>query len=67
MKKGLSLFLMFLFCSNIFAGDYSKNNPMNAKLFKEIEQKDGTKITIKDAVKMALQDSYQVYSASKMK
>lgn len=67
MKKGLSLFLMLLFCTNIFAGDYSKNNPMNAKLFKEIEQKEGTKIRIKDAVKMALQDSYQVYSASKMK
>ena len=67
MKKLLSLFLTVLFSTNIFAGDYSKNNPMNAKLFQEIEQKDGTKITIKDAVKMALQDSYQVYSASKMK
>ena len=67
MKKILSLFLTLLFTTNVFAGDYSKNNPMNAKLFKEIEQKDGTKITIKDAVKMALQDSYQVYSASKMK
>ena len=67
MKKILSLFLTLLFTTNIFAGDYSKNNPMNAKLFKEIEQKEGTKIRIKDAVKMALQDSYQVYSASKMK
>lgn len=67
MKKILSLFLTLLFSANIFAGDYSKDNPMNAKLFKEIEQKEGIKIRIKDAVKMALQDSYQVYSASKMK
>jgi len=67
MKKILSLFLTLLFSANVFAGDYSKNNPMNAKLFKEIQQKEGTKITIKEAVKMALKDSYQVYSASKMK
>lgn len=67
MKKILSLFLTLLFSVNIFAGDYSKNNPMNAKLFEEIQQKEGTKITIKEAVKMALKDSYQVYSASKMK
>ena len=67
MKKLASLFLTLLFSTNIFAGDYSKNNPMNAKLFKEIQQKEGTKITIKEAVKMALKDSYQVYSASKMK
>jgi len=67
MKKILSLFLTLLFSVNVFAGDYSKNNPMNAKLFEEIQQKEGTKITIKEAVKMALKDSYQVYSASKMK
>lgn len=67
MKKILSLFLTLLFSANVFAGDYSKNNPMNAKLFEEIQQKEGTKITIKEAVKMALKDSYQVYSASKMK
>lgn len=67
MKKILSLFLTLLFSVNVFAGDYSKNNPMNAKLFKEIQQKEGTKITIKEAVKMALKDSYQVYSANKMK
>ena len=67
MKKILSLMLTLLFTTNVFAGDYSKNNPMNAKLFEEIQQKEGTKITIKEAVKMALKDSYQVYSASKMK
>ena len=67
MKKILSLMLTLLFTTNVFAGDYSKNNPMNAKLFEEIQQKEGTKITIKEAVKIALQDSYQVYSASKMK
>ena len=67
MKKILSLFLTLLFSVNVFAGDYSKNNPMNAKLFEEIQQKEGTKITIKEAVKMALKDSYQVYSANKMK
>lgn len=67
MKKILSLFLTVLFSTNIFAGDYSKNNPMNAKLFKEIQQKSGTKITIKEAIKMALKDSYHVYSANKMK
>ncbi|MBR3628006.1 MAG: TolC family protein [Elusimicrobia bacterium] len=67
MKKILSLILTLLFSANVFAGDYSKNNPMNAKLFEEIQQKEGTKITIKEAVKMALKDSYQVYSASKMK
>lgn len=67
MKKLASLFLTLLFSANVFAGDYSKNNPMNAKLFKEIEQKQGIKIRIKEAVKMALQDSYQVYSATKMK
>ena len=67
MKKIFSLFLTLLFSANVFAGDYSKNNPMNAKLFAEIQQKSGTKITIKEAVKMALKDSYQVYSATKMK
>lgn len=67
MKKVLVSLLMLLFTTNIFAGDYSKDNPMNAKLFKEIEQKQGTKISIKEAVKMALEDSYQVYSATKMK
>ena len=67
MKKIFSLFLALLFTTNIFAGDYSKNNPMNAKLFKEIQQKEGTKITIKEAIKIALKDSYQVYSANKMK
>ena len=67
MKKLVSLFLTLLFSANVFAGDYSKNNPMNAKLFEEIQKKEGTKITIKEAVKIALQDSYQVYSASKMK
>ena len=44
MKKLASLFLTLLFSTNIFAGDYSKNNPMNAKLFKEIQQKEGTTI-----------------------
>lgn len=67
MKKLVSSFLMLLLSMNIFADGYLKNNPMNAKLFKEIEQKEGTKIRIKEAVKMALQDSYQVYSAKKMK
>ena len=67
MKQLLTLFLTLLLSTNIFAGDYSKNNPMNAKLFKEIEQKEGTKIRINEAVKMALQDSYRVYSANKMK
>lgn len=67
MKKGLALLLMLLFTTNIFAGDYSQNNPVNAKLFEEIEKKEGTKIRIKEAVKMALKDSYQVYSATKMK
>ena len=57
MKKSVSLFLTLLFSANIFAGDYSKNNPMNAKLFEEIQQKEGTKITIREAVKIALQDS----------
>ena len=33
MKKILSLFLTLLFSVKVFAGDYSKNNPMNAKLF----------------------------------
>ncbi len=67
MKKILSLFLTLVFSTNVFAVDYSKNNPMNTKLFEEIQQKSGTKITIKDAVKMALKDSYQVYAANKMK
>jgi len=67
MKKILSLFLTLLFSTNIFASDYSHNNSMNAKLFEEIQKKSGTKITIKEAVKMALKDSYQVYAASKMK
>ena len=67
MKKILSLFLTLLFSTNIFAADYSHNNSMNAKLFEEIQKKSGTKITIKEAVKMALKDSYQVYAASKMK
>ena len=67
MKKLVSSFLMILLSMNIFAIDYAKNNTMNAKLFKEIQQKEGTKITIKEAVKMALKDSYQVYSASKLK
>ena len=67
MKKILSLFLTLLFSTNIFAADYSHSNSMNAKLFEEIQKKSGTKITIKEAVKMALKDSYQVYAASKMK
>jgi len=67
MKKILSLFLTLLFSTNIFAADYSHNNSMNAKLFEEIQKKSGTKITIKEAVKMALRDSYQVYTANKMK
>ena len=51
MKKILSLILTLLFSANVFAGDYSKNNPMNAKLFEEIQQKEGTKITIKELLK----------------
>jgi len=35
-------------------------------LFEEIQQQEGTKITIKEAVKIALTDSYPVYSATKM-
>jgi len=67
MKKLLSLILTLLCSTNIFASDYSKNNPMNAKLFEEIQKKVGTKITIREAVQMALKESYQVYAASKMK
>ena len=67
MKRLVSSFLMLLLSMNVFAIDYSKNNAMNAKLFKEIQQKEGTKITIREAVKTALKDSYQVYSASKLK
>ena len=67
MKKLVSSFLILLLNMNIFAADFSKNIPMNVKLFKEIEQKEGTKITIREAVKIAMKDSYQVYSATKMK
>ncbi len=46
---------------------HSFESSIKAKLFKEIERGNGTKITIKDAVRMALKDSYQVYTATKMK
>lgn len=67
MKKLLASFLLFVFSVNVFA-DYVQENPMNAKLFEEIQRlQKGTRITIKEAVQMALKDSYQVYSASKTK
>ena len=68
MKKAVALFLSLLFTANIFAAKsgYDKND-LNVKLFKELEQQQGTKITIKQAVQMALKDSYQVYSATKNK
>ncbi|WP_413853898.1 TolC family protein [Candidatus Ruminimicrobium bovinum] len=69
MKKVVCLLITLLFTVNIFAASaagYGKND-LNVKLFKELEQQEGTKITIRDAVKIALKDSYQVYSATKSK
>ena len=68
MKKVVSLLISLTFTVNIFAANtgYDKND-LNVKLFKELEQQQGTKITIQEAVKIALKDSYQVYSATKAK
>jgi len=68
MKKVVSLLISLLFTVNIFAANsgYDEND-LNVKLFKELEQQQGTKITIQEAIKMALKDSYQVYSATKNK
>ena len=46
---------------------HSFESSIKAKLFEEIERGKGTKITIKQAVKMALTDSFQIYTATKMK
>ena len=46
---------------------HSFENSIKAKLFEEIERGKGTKITIRQAVQMALTDSYQIYNATKMK
>lgn len=68
MKKAVCSLLSLVFTVNIFAANagYDKND-LNVKLFKELEQQEGTKITIRDAVKIALKDSYQIYSATKSK